>query len=188
MTTLWGDILQRFNKTSKQLQSVEFDLGTVVSVYEFLIRYVLDLRSMFDTYEERAVNKSGHKIYRKIRKRKRELTVDEKREGEINFEIRYSLRINTYYAIIDKLHSELERKNLYYDEANKKFNFLFQIIKLPPLEVYKKTQILQNIYKNDFSSSFANECIQFRSYLMSLTENIRPKTIVDIFIRTEKLQ
>ncbi|CAI6361040.1 unnamed protein product [Macrosiphum euphorbiae] len=142
---------------------------------------------MFDTYEERADNKSGHKMYRKIRKRKRELTVDEKREGEINFEIRYSLRINTYYAIIDKLHSELERRNLYYDEANKKFNFLFQIIKLSPLEAYKKTQILQNIYKNDFSSLFANECIQFRSYLMSITENIRPKTIVDIFIRTKNL-
>nr|XP_047144727.1 zinc finger MYM-type protein 1-like [Hydra vulgaris] len=44
MATLWGDILERFNKTSKQLQSVEIDLETVVSLYESLIRYVLDLR------------------------------------------------------------------------------------------------------------------------------------------------
>ncbi|XP_029348364.1 uncharacterized protein LOC100568629 [Acyrthosiphon pisum] len=29
MATLWGDILERFNKTSKQLQSVEIDLETV---------------------------------------------------------------------------------------------------------------------------------------------------------------
>ncbi|XP_065678120.1 zinc finger MYM-type protein 1-like [Hydra vulgaris] len=190
MATLWGDILERFNKTSKQLQSVEIDLETVVSLYESLIRYVLDLRSMFDIYEERAINKSGHKTYRKIRKRKRKLTADEKREEETNFKIRDSLRINTYYAIIDKLHSELERRKLCYDEANKKFNFLFQIIKLSPSEVYKKVEVLQNVYKNDLSSSFANECIQFRSYLMSLTENLRPKTIIDVYkmIRTEKLQ
>ncbi|XP_065684327.1 zinc finger MYM-type protein 1-like [Hydra vulgaris] len=190
MATLWGDILERFNKTSKQLQSVEIDLETVVSLYESLIRYVLDLRSMFDIYEERAINKSGHKTYRKIRKRKRKLTADEKREEETNFKIRDSLRINTYYAIIDKLHSELERRKLCYDEANKKFNFLFQIIKLSPSEVYKKAEVLQNVYENDLSSSFANECIQFRSYLMSLTENLRPKTIIDVYkmIRTEKLQ
>ncbi|XP_065642178.1 zinc finger MYM-type protein 1-like [Hydra vulgaris] len=190
IATLWGDILERFNKTSKQLQSVEIDLETVVSLYESLIRYVLDLRSMFDIYEERAINKSGHKTYRKIRKRKRKLTADKKREEETNFKIRDSLRINTYYAIIDKLYSELERRKLCYDEANKKFNFLFQIIKLSPSEVYKKAEVLQNVYKNDLSSSFANECIQFRSYLMSLTENLRPKTIIDVYkmIRTEKLQ
>nr|XP_047132496.1 uncharacterized protein LOC124811214 [Hydra vulgaris] len=127
MATLWGDILERFNKTSKQLQSVEIDLETVVSLYESLIRYVLDLR---------------------------------------------------------------KRRKLCYDEANKKFNFLFQIIKLSPSEVYKKAEVLQNVYKNDLSSSFANECIQFRSYLMSLTENLRPKTTIDVYkmIRTEKLQ
>ncbi|XP_065680610.1 zinc finger MYM-type protein 1-like [Hydra vulgaris] len=159
MATLWGDILERFNKTSKQLQSVEIDLETVVSLYESLIRYVLDLRN-------------------------------EKREEETNFKIRDSLRINTYYAIIDKLHSELERRKLCYDKANKKFNFLFQIIKLSPSEVYKKAEVFQNVYKNDLSSSFANECIQFRSYLMSLTENLRPKTIIDVYkmIKTEKLQ
>jgi len=90
----------------------------------------------------------------------------EEREGEINIEIRDSFRIYTYYAIICKLHSELVRNKLYYNEANKKFNYLFQIIKLTPSEVYKKAEILQNMNTNDLSSSFSNECIQFRSYLM----------------------
>lgn len=189
MATLWGDVLERFNKTSNLLQSVEIDLETVVSLHESLIQYVSDLRSMFHIYEERAINKSEYKTYRKIRKRKRKLIADEKREGEIHFENRDCFRINTYYAIIDKLHCELERRKSYYDEANKKFNSLFQIIKLSPSEVYKGAEILQNKYKNDISSSFPNECIQFRSYLMSLTENKRPKTIIDTckMIRIEKL-
>jgi hypothetical protein len=45
---------------------------------------------MFDICEERAINKLGHKTYQEIRKRKRKLTADEKREGEINFEVRDS--------------------------------------------------------------------------------------------------
>lgn len=141
------------------MQSVEIDLETVVSLYESLIRYLLNLKSMFDIYEERAINKSEHKTHRKIHKRKRKWTINEKREGEINFKIRDSFSINIYYAIIDKLHSELLRRKLYYDKGNKKLKFLFQMIKLSPSEVYKKAKILQNIYKNDLLSSFANECI-----------------------------
>lgn len=55
LAMLWGDILERFNKISNRLQSVEIVLETVVSIYESLIRYVLDFKSMFDTYEERAI-------------------------------------------------------------------------------------------------------------------------------------
>lgn len=42
----------------------------VVSLYKRLMQYVLDLKSMFDTYEERAINKSGQKKYRNVHKKK----------------------------------------------------------------------------------------------------------------------
>lgn len=62
MVTLWDDILERFNITSKKLQSVEIDLKTIISLYESLIQCVLVLRSiLFDLYEKRAIKKSGHK-------------------------------------------------------------------------------------------------------------------------------
>lgn len=93
---LWSDILKRCNETSKQLQSVEIDLETVVSFNESSIQYELDLKSMFDIYEERGLTKkSKHKTYRQIRERKRELII-KKIEGEINFEIRDYFRINAY--------------------------------------------------------------------------------------------
>nr|XP_047138958.1 zinc finger MYM-type protein 1-like [Hydra vulgaris] len=60
MATLWGDILERFNKTSKQLQSVEIDLETVVSLYESLIRYVLDLRIEWATLAKEATSYIGY--------------------------------------------------------------------------------------------------------------------------------
>lgn len=81
---------------------------------------------MFDIYKERTINKSGYKTNRKIRKRKRKLIADEKREGEIYFENRDCFRINTYYTIIDKLHSELERRKSYHDEANKNLTSYFK--------------------------------------------------------------
>lgn len=37
MATSWGDILIRFNKASKQYQTIEIDLETVISLYELLI-------------------------------------------------------------------------------------------------------------------------------------------------------
>lgn len=37
MATLWGEIMERFHSTSKQLQSVNIDLATVVSLYKALI-------------------------------------------------------------------------------------------------------------------------------------------------------
>lgn len=116
----------------------------VVSLYKRLMQYVLDLKSMFDTYEERAINKSGQKKYRNVHKKKRKLIADEKTE-EIYFKSWNCFRVNIYYLIINKLHSEPERRKSYYDETNKKFNFLFQTIKLLPSEVYKIAEILQNM-------------------------------------------
>lgn len=63
--TLWDDILERLNKTSKKL-SIKIDLYAVVSVHHSIIRY---LRSMFDIYEERANNKLEHKTHKNMQKK-----------------------------------------------------------------------------------------------------------------------
>lgn len=73
MATLWGDILDRFNKTRNQSQSVETDLETVISSYKSLIQYVLNLRSMFEIYEERAINKLRHITSKNIQKKRKRI-------------------------------------------------------------------------------------------------------------------
>lgn len=45
MTIFWTNILERVNKTSKKLQSVDIDLITVVELYQSLIHYIESLRN-----------------------------------------------------------------------------------------------------------------------------------------------
>ncbi|XP_060846758.1 zinc finger MYM-type protein 1-like [Rhopalosiphum padi] len=59
LTTLWNDILERFNCISKKLQSVHIDLTTVVTLYKSLIYYIQDLRNSFAFYEKLGKEKSG---------------------------------------------------------------------------------------------------------------------------------
>jgi len=63
--------MERFHLTSKQLQSVDIDLGTVVSLYKSLILYVSSMRNMYDVYEKKARLKSINKEYQdKIQRKK----------------------------------------------------------------------------------------------------------------------
>jgi len=53
MVTLWSDVLERFNYTSKKLQEVSIDLRTVLKLYYSLIHYINDTRNNYDLYEKK---------------------------------------------------------------------------------------------------------------------------------------
>lgn len=134
MTIFWTNILERVNKTSKKLQSVDIDLITVVELYKFLIHYIESLRNenSFKIFEDIAIKKSGIKDYNdhNKRKRKRKIHIDENNDNEVLFSKRDYLIINTYYVILDKLSYELKRRKLAYDELVKKFLFFLSYMKL----------------------------------------------------------
>lgn len=56
------------------------------------------------------------------------------------------------------------------------------------IKVRKNAEILQNEYKDDLSTLFANECVHFRSHLLSIGDKA-PKTIQDMcsFLRKNDL-
>ncbi|KAL4082431.1 hypothetical protein QTP88_029898 [Uroleucon formosanum] len=53
LTLVWNDVLERFNKVSKSLQSVDIGLGTVVELYHSLVMYLECIQEdgIFDLYE-----------------------------------------------------------------------------------------------------------------------------------------
>lgn len=77
LTTLWNDILERFNCISKKLQSVQIDLTTVVSLYKSLVSYIGDLRNSFSFYEKLGKGKSSIEEYKIERKRKKKMPYGE---------------------------------------------------------------------------------------------------------------
>jgi hypothetical protein len=59
MLKMWISILNRFDSTSKTLQSTNIDLSIVVQLYESLEKYILDLREMFDNFLKDSQELSG---------------------------------------------------------------------------------------------------------------------------------
>lgn len=70
MTVLWGCLLDRLNKASKQLQSVNINVSVIVDIYDSLIEYTKSLRNpiIFNEYENKAKLLSVVKEYKKIKK------------------------------------------------------------------------------------------------------------------------
>lgn len=183
MIIFWGNILDRFNSTSKKLQSVEIDLSIVVELYESLINYITELRTdeMFDMFEDKAVKSSQTKQYDSQIKRKKKRTM---KNDEINSEIvlseRQIFKINTYFVILDSLLSALKKRKVAYDNLTYKYNFLNQLRSLESDEVYKYAERLQEIYKNDLAPSFSNECVHFQGHIKSIALNKQPKSLLEI--------
>lgn len=180
LTTLWNDILERFNCISKKLQSVQIDLTTVVSLYKSLINYIGDLRNSFSFYEKLGKEKSGVKEYKIERKRKKKMPYGESNQDNPRLQQSDSFRINTFTVILDSLLTELIKRKNAYDTVNIKFGFLFNLTKLPLSKVREQATQLQQEYPEDLGSSFSNECIHFRGHLSELQENDLPITVLDL--------
>ena len=71
MTCLWGDIPTRMNITSRNLQSVNIDIGTVCEMYESIEEYFKVLELLYDCYEEQSKNLRGLMYMRKRKGEKR---------------------------------------------------------------------------------------------------------------------
>jgi len=126
LVSFWNDILERFNSTSKKLQTIEIDLTIFINLYTSLIHYVKDLRNTFSHYEKLAMEKSEIKEYKVVRKKKRKVPYDESCQGETSFEAGESFKINAYFVIIDSLLSELRKLKNCYDYINITFGFFFK--------------------------------------------------------------
>lgn len=181
LTTLWNDILEKFNCISKNLQSVHIDLTTVVTLYKSLIYYIQDLRNSFAFYETLGKEKSGVDQYKIERKRKRKMPYGESNQNNSTFKQSDSFRVNTFTVILDSLLTELNKRKSAYDTVNIKFGFLFNLTKLPLSKVREQAIQLQLEYSEDLGSSFSNECINFRSHLSGLEDNNLPLNVLDLY-------
>ncbi|XP_022178978.1 uncharacterized protein LOC111039694 [Myzus persicae] len=169
MVSVWSDVLERFNVTSKKLQEVKIDLKTVLSLYNSLIKYSEELRNNFDLYEQKGFEKCGIKEYKDIssRKKKRKLAFGETRDAEAKLTPRDKFRSQIYISIMDSLIFELNKRMSAYEEINKKFSFFFRLQMLSITEVRKQGDYLRKCYPNDLPVTFPNECVHFRSYLLT---------------------
>ena len=71
MVELWSTILERFNKTSKQLQNPKLDLNSATQMLESLKTFMQKIRPLFAEYEDKGEKCSSCSTYKQELSRKR---------------------------------------------------------------------------------------------------------------------
>uniref|UniRef100_A0A2S2NB80 Zinc finger MYM-type protein 1 n=1 Tax=Schizaphis graminum TaxID=13262 RepID=A0A2S2NB80_SCHGA len=170
MTVLWSCLLDRLNKASKQLQSVNIDVSVIVDIYDSLIEYTKSLRNpiIFNEYENKAKLLSVVKEYKKSRNRVRKSFHDETRNQEQELEGSDKFRVKTYTVytvILNYLTNELEDRRAAYFLFNSRFSFLGKLTEYSVDEIMEFAKNLQNNYKEDLEEDFPNECIHLQAHL-----------------------
>lgn len=175
MATLWTAILERFHKTSVHLQAVHMNLKGVINDYKSLINFVNELRTdeMFEKFlndAKKLKDDNEEYEYEDVRRRRRTLRPDEDRENEVVLIGRQKLKVDIYFAVLDKLNIELKKRCSSYEPIFERFNFLLNIHdeSVGTEDLIQYTKNFQDFYKKDIEEPFPTECIHFRNYVLHI--------------------
>ncbi|XP_040195195.1 zinc finger MYM-type protein 1-like [Rana temporaria] len=170
MTVFWNSILEPFNATNKHLQSADVDISAVVKLYGALLHLMQSYRNEFERFESEAKELSGLDHFKTACARARNFffPFDVSQEGDVQLNATDHFRVNTFFAILDKLNNELQRRSEAYEEVYNKFNFLEKLTTLETSDIQSQASNLRNSYPDDLEPSFPNECLYHCSYLKNI--------------------
>ena len=178
LTELWDTVLQRFDTTSKALQSSSMDLNVAVCLLSGLQKFIESLAPEFDRFEERGKQLIGNDTYKEdtIRKRKPKQQLDDSISEEPERSGREKFRADVFMTIIDKLNTALVYRAAAYSDVRNKFGFLHQVITMGCDELKSHCDHLVECYPNDIQTSLSEEMVQFTSYAVTQIDIFRKKT------------
>lgn len=167
LTILWNDILERFDKVSKSLQSETLNLAVGKTQLQTLESYLNDRRDEFDKYEQNVMTflQVESPSYKRIRTRK--TFADETIGNEAHLDGRTMFKTQVYIRIIDSLISNLSRRKLAYEHLADKFEILSTLVQKESQNeaISQAANKLYASYPNDIGSEFENECLHFKMYV-----------------------
>ncbi|XP_056468103.1 zinc finger MYM-type protein 1-like [Gadus chalcogrammus] len=169
LAIIWDTVLQRFDITSRALQTVELDLVTAVELLQSLIDFVSNLRSQYKHLESQAKSLSLSQQYTVTRQVKRTGTTpaDDTDEPTLVSNAGENRFRETFFVIIDKLISALQQRHAVYKETSTYFGFLTQLDTLSLSEIREKSVNLQAKYHEDLADDFPDELGQFLHFAKS---------------------
>ena len=134
-SVFWNRILDRFNTTSKQLQSEQMDLNTAVVLLQSLEFFVQSQRDQFDEFERMGAQMSGTSEYRQQNQRIRRRNVrmdplDYAKTAEVQLSDKERFRAECFLPVIDKLLVALSTRISAYADICQRFGFLKKLTHL----------------------------------------------------------
>uniref|UniRef100_A0A3B3WVG3 HAT C-terminal dimerisation domain-containing protein n=1 Tax=Poecilia mexicana TaxID=48701 RepID=A0A3B3WVG3_9TELE len=181
---------RRFEKASAALQSVELDLCTAVDLVGSLREYIGGLRDQFDRFESQAkkLSPTVSQAYRVTGRRSKtpKPFFGESATSEVDLSAQQKFSTSVFLVVVDRLLSEINRRDIAYDNLNNTFGFLNNFSGVTVPELRNKASYLQSKYSADLEMDFVEEIVQFKDF-------IRDKGIISAplllqFIREKKLQ
>lgn len=195
MVVVWNVFLERINKVNVQIQSSTVDLITVADLYESLCRFFVAERENFKYFEEMAMELSVSKQYTKDlgkRQPKRKKNYDETPDEKMTMAASDNFRVNTFLVLVDRLVSELKKRQEAYNRFNEKFSFLTKMSELSSSTLTEKALSLEEMYPNDLETDLVQECVHFQCHLSSERILVKPESgslkSLSSFLRKQNLQ
>lgn len=90
----------------------------------------------------------------KKRRKISKLLPGETRKNETKMNGKDNLRVDVYFAILDRIHAELQKRQSAYTTIEKRFNFLFSLAQLKPDEIEEKANELRSFYSEHIEDTF----------------------------------
>lgn len=173
MALLWNDILERSNKTSIQLQTINCDPLKALNLLISLKHYVSNLRKCSTLYENK-INQLSPKIKEKYsdeqERIKKKKFPNDSGCNQVSLSGHDKFRVETYYVIIDSFCSQLEKRIEAYSFLKNNFLFITKLHVVLPQDTDEEEEVnksLENfilLYKKDVDNTIQNEIIQFKKY------------------------
>ena len=153
LTELWSTIMERFNLTSKALQSATLDLNNAVNMLHSLKTYVEGLRNQFEKFEEMGKKLTANEEYRNanIRKRQRsvKITRNDGSAEEAQLSPRDKFLTEVFLPIVDNLMAALEKRLEAYKTVCSLFGFMDNMKNKSPGELRAASEHLVKTYSSD---------------------------------------
>ena len=173
MLVFWEEILQQFSRVSKAVQKVDVNLKACADLYASLVDFIDTARSNFTRYENEALELVPGSEYRAVhsRQRRRKSMPNDGNAKEAALNPRDKFRTASFYVIIDKLRSEMEKRMKIYQEIADRFSFLidYDLSEASDSkdisELRNCCQKLSDIYPGDLSRDWFTEFEQFKFYI-----------------------
>ncbi|XP_072368175.1 zinc finger MYM-type protein 1-like [Scyliorhinus torazame] len=170
LTVVWEEVLGRFNKTNKKLQTPGFDVFERYLLLSSLFLFIKELREnsadRIAHYESEAkglcedITSSYSDASKRIVTRK----FSDGTSGIASLKGADKFRIEVLYQLYDCLIIQLRKRIDPYEQIAKRFKFLSELVNNSEIDE-DSIKLIISYYKDDIDHKLVNECYQFKDYL-----------------------
>ncbi|CAH2245391.1 zinc finger MYM-type 1-like [Pelobates cultripes] len=166
----WNTVLQRFNSSSKTLQSVQLNLNAAVGVLKSLKDFINEQRTKFDAFEEAGKHLTDTEEYivehRRLQRRNvRQQPLDYGHSEEAQLTPKDAFYAKAFLPCVDKLLMCLEHRLGAYSEVCDLFGFFINFPAMDSESINIAAEKLSAFYKHDLGTTFGDDLIQFQSFI-----------------------